>query len=411
MVGRPQLRAAMAALMVALWMIAAACAPAAPAQPAAPAPAAAKPAEPAKPAQAAPAPAPAAKPAEPAAKPAQPAAPAPAKPAQPAKPAAAQEPAVWTPDASLLDAAKKEGKVVFLSALEQKVGEETAKRFKEKTGVTVEFSRLSSGPIYTRVMRERQAGLRATDVIEHGSHVLFLDYIERGALERYTPKTVAGLAPSLRNPDGYYHTTFMAMSGIAYNPKVVPDAEAPKSYQEALNPKYKGKVSHAHPQHSGVHTELTFVLTQKYGWDYYRKLKDLGVAIVRSSFEQNPILYSGERPIALGIVEYSVSNDVRKGQPAKFHWAKEGPMATVVLAAIVKDAPNPNAAKLLVEYLSSRDHQQFLADRYLAVARADVKYPSDMFTFDPKDLIVPNPVEMKKKLNEIRDTWAEIYGG
>jgi iron(III) transport system substrate-binding protein len=360
--------------------------------------------------------APAAKPAEPAAKPAEPA----AKPAeQPAaKPAASGEAVAVTPrfstDKQTLEAAKKEGKVIYYTARTQADAEAIAKRFEELTGIKVEVTRLSAGPQFDRVMREQQAGLKVTDVVDSGLEPNFLIYKERGMLQPYQPREASKIDSAYRDKDQMYHVPVVVLQFICYNPRVISAAEAPKSWKDIYDPKWKGKLALAHPNYSGIVNEWLYWQSQLYGWEILDKLKANQPFIGRSLGEVIPPLVSGERPLGAECWSDPAWQAKRQGQPIEIVYPSEGVMANTNPVAILKTAPNPNAAKVLVDFLFSLENQQWLAGRYVYVTHPEVTYPTDLAGFKPlKELktVVVDPNEVKKELQSIRDRFADRFGG
>lgn len=375
--------------------------------------------QPAAPAQqpAAPAAAPAAKPAQPAA--AKPAAPA-AKPAQPAaaKPATSGNVVAVTPrfstDAATLEAAKKEGKVVYYTARTQADSEAIAKRFQELTGIQVEVTRLSAGPQFDRVMREQQAGLKVTDVVDSGLEPNFLIYKERGMLERHVPREADKIDQVYRDKDGMYHVPVVVLQFICFNPKLIAPAEAPKAWKDTLDPKWKGKLTIGHPNYSGIVNEWLYWQAKLYGWDFLQKLKANQPFIVRSLGEVIPPLVSGERPLGAECWSDPAWQAKQKGQPVEVIYPEEGTMANTNPVAILKTAPHPNAAKVLVDYLFSLENQQWLAERYVYVTHPEAKYPTALAGFKPlKEMktVVVDANEVKRELQSIRDRFADTFGG
>lgn len=357
-------------------------------------------------------------PAPSAAAPAKPApAPAPQKqeaPAQP-PPAAAAKPAAaggeFRPAPDLLAAARQEGQVAFYSALPQAMAEEVKRRFEARTGVRLELTRLSAGPQRDRLLREKQSGLRVTDVIEHGNASFWIDYKRRNILERYAPDEAKSYRPEFRDKDGFFLAAWFSSQFIAYNPQAIAAAEAPRRWIDATDTKWQGKLSIAHPKHSGVANEFALAMVKRYGWEFYEKIKANRPLVVRSLAEMIPALVGGERPVAFEVWDVTAWEAKKRGSPIEFVYPEEGTMLSLVYTGVVKDPPHPSAARLLIEYLSSQEHQQFLADRYQYAPRADVRYPSDMRPFSELKLLTVDPEEVVVRQEEINEKFADLFGG
>src|SRR5436309_6908881 len=147
-----------------------------------------------------------------------------------------------------VDAAKKEGKVVWYTSLALPTAEKIAKLFEAAyPGVKVEVHRTGSQRILQRVMQEMQANLKLVDVIHTSDAGHFVLLKEKKLLMKYTPPGVEAFPAGFKDKDGYYFTLRATVNVIAYNTKLVPAAEAPKGWKDLLDPKWRGKMVTAHP--------------------------------------------------------------------------------------------------------------------------------------------------------------------
>ncbi|MBI2322628.1 MAG: extracellular solute-binding protein [Chloroflexi bacterium] len=378
--------------LVVLGLLAAACAPAQPAQEAKPAAGAAPPA-------AAPA------------VPAQPAKPAAEKPAQPAA-KKVQLTSGWEVDEALLQAAKREGKVAYWGSLREPEVKEIAKAFQDLTGITVESTRLSAGPQFTRISKEREAKLYTVDVVQHGGLGFWKLHKERKYVIPYMPEGAKKYDARYRDKDGYFLAFYIQANSLGYNSKLITGADVPKSYKDLADPNYKDKVATSHPKHSGTGGGLVIQLSELYGWSYYEKLKQNNLFIVRSQFELNPMATSGERPISLGVVDSSFLDDKAAGKPVDIVYAEDANSISWVASGVAADAPHPNAAKLFQEWLHSVAAQNKLtAWRYL-VPHPDATYPAGR----PPLSAIKNPMtltadEVEKKLEPAQERFTDLFGG
>src|SRR5262245_48092864 len=147
-----------------------------------------------------------------------------------------------------LEAAKKEGKVVWYTSLALPSAEKVAKLFEAAyPGIKVEVHRSGSERILGRVMQELKASIKNADVVHTSDAGHFVMFKEKGLLLKYTPAGVDAFPAGFKDKDGYYYGLRATVSAIAYNTKAVPAAEAPKSWKDLLDPKWKGKLVTAHP--------------------------------------------------------------------------------------------------------------------------------------------------------------------
>lgn len=380
-----------------------ACAPAAPAPAAQPAKPAAQPAAPApeKPA------APVEKPAAPAAKP--------AAPAQPAKPAA--KPAAVVPkfvsDPQVYEAAKKEGNVVWMCAEPQANCDGMSKRFEEATGIKVEVTRLPAGVQIDRVLRERQAGLKVTDVIEHGLPPGFADFKQRGLFQPHVPREhQQKIGPEYRDKDGMFSAGWSDVGVIIYNAKLISAAEAPKAWKDMYEPKWKGKVGLGDPKTVGTANAYLLWQSKLYGWGFLQKLAANQPRVTRTLVEGVPLVIGGELPVYSGIHTSAVWESIKKGEPIGIAYPEDGAIVVPQNAAVLKDAPHPNAAKVLLDHLFSLENLQWQADRGTYVAHPDVNYQtSGMKPLKDFKTLVTDAAELSRELDNVRKRFAEAFGG
>ncbi|HEX3061405.1 MAG TPA: extracellular solute-binding protein, partial [Usitatibacter sp.] len=185
-----------------------------------------------------------------------------------AAPAAAQE---TTP--SMVAAAEKEGKVVWYASVDVKVAEEVAKAFKEQyPKIEVEVERSGSERVLQRINQEYQSGIHNVDIVNSSDASHFLFWKQQKWLAPHTPPDVRKFAPQYKDPEGYFATWRASLSCMAYNTNIVKDADAPKGYKDLLDPKWKGKLTKAHPGYSGTALTGTYALVKVLGWDYFENL-------------------------------------------------------------------------------------------------------------------------------------------
>jgi len=311
-----------------------------------------------------------------------------------------------------LDAAKKEGKVVWYTSLVLPSAEKVAKLFEAAyPGIKVEVHRTGSQRILQRVMQELQAGIKTVDVVHtsDAGHYVFLK--DKKLLARYTPAGVDGFPAGFKDRDGYWYGLRATVNVIAYNTKIVTAAEAPKTWKDLLDPKWKGKLVTAHPGYSGVIATHVLALVHLNGWDYFKALAQNKVMLVQSAADPPSTVASGERAVAVNGGEYSAYQLKKKGAPIELVYPKEGVPLVVSPTAITVWAPHPNAARLFTDFTFTREVQQVMADSEgLYSGHAEVKYPADKPKFTELHLLAVDPEELEKRNEEIKKRFVEFFG-
>src|SRR5437773_6717618 len=244
-----------------------------------------------------------------------------------------------------LQVARKEGKVVWYTSLVLPSAERVAKLFETAyPDVKVEVHRTGSQRILQRVMQELQANIKNADVVHTSDAGHFVLLKDKKLLAKYTPAGVESFPPGFKDRDGYYYGLRATVNVIAYNPKIVPAAEAPRTWKDLLDPKWKGKQVTAHPGYSGVIATHVLALVHLYGWDYFKQLAQNKLMLVQSAVDPAGVVASGERPVAVNGGDYSFYQVKKKGNPVEIVFPKEGVPLVVSPTAIAAYAPHPNAA-------------------------------------------------------------------
>ena len=311
-----------------------------------------------------------------------------------------------------VEAAKKEGKVVWYTSLALPTAEKVGKLFEAAyPGIKVEVQRTGSQRILQRVMQELQANLKLVDVIHTSDAGHFVLLKEKKLLMKYTPPGVDAFPPGFKDKDGYYFTLRATVNVIAYNTKLVPAAEAPKGWKDLLDPKWRGKMVTAHPGYSGVISTHVLALVQLYGWDYFKQLAQNQLMLVQSANDPSTVVSSGERVVAVNGGEYSAYQLKKKGNPLEIVYPKEGVPLVVSPTAIAAGAPHPTAAKLFTDFTFSRELQQVMADSEgLYTGHPEVKYPADKPKLSDLKLLTVDPEELEKRNEEIKTRFVEFFG-
>jgi iron(III) transport system substrate-binding protein len=311
-----------------------------------------------------------------------------------------------------VDAAKKEGKVVWYTSLALPSAEKVAKLFEAAyPGLKVEVHRTGSERILSRVMNELKAGIKNVDVVHtsDAGHFVFLK--GQNLLAKHAPPGVDGFPAGFKDRDGYYYGLRATVNVIAYNTKVISAAEAPKGWKDLLDPKWKGKLVTAHPGYSGVIATHVLALVNAYGWDYFKQLAQNRLMLVQSAVDPSGVVASGERPVAVNGGEYTFYQTKKKGNPIEIVYPKEGVSLVVSPTAITAFAPHPNAARLFTDFTFSREIQQVMADSEgLYTGHPQVTYPGDKPKLSALKLLTVDPEELEKRNEEIKKRFVEFFG-
>jgi iron(III) transport system substrate-binding protein len=276
--------------------------------------------------------------------------------------AAAPEPTAVTP--ALIEAAKKDGKVVWYTSVDLPLAEKIAKAFEAKyPGIAMRVERTGAERVYTRIAQEYGSRVYAVDVVNSSDAAHFVAWKRDGLLAPFVPEDVAQYYPAEHeDPDGMFASFRVYLCVMGYNTNLVKAEEAPKSFADLLDPKWSGKIVKAHPGYSGTILTATYQTARDLGWAYFEKLAQQKVLQVQSSSDPPKKLALGERAVMADGIEYSMFQMKEAGQPVEIVYPAEGTPVIVGPNGLFKSAPNPNAARLLQSYMLSAECQQLNID-------------------------------------------------
>ncbi len=323
---------------------------------------------------------------------------------------AAPPPEAITPE--LIEAAKKEGKVTYYTAMDLSVAEPMAKAFEAQyPGIKVAVERTGAERLFNRIGQEVGSNIKRVDVANSSDAAHFIVWKRQGWLQPFlTPDMAENLPADQRDPDGAFVNQRTHLSAIAYNTGLVKPEDAPRGFNDLLDPKYAGKLVKGHPGYSGTIMTATHQLAKVLGWAYFEKLAKQKVLQVQSATEPPKRIEAGERAIAVDGSDYLFWMAKERGAPIEVVHAVEGTPQISNPMAIFKAAPNPNAARLLVAWIMSAEGQQFivnLSGQYpahkLVKAKAGRPALASIKTL-PED-----PAEVEKSADEIKTRYQRLF--
>jgi len=265
---------------------------------------------------------------------------------------------------ALIAAATKEGQITWYTSADLQLAEKVGKAFEQKfPGIRARVERAGGERIFSRVAQEYAAGLHIPDAVSTGDAAQFIAWKRSGLLAAYVPDDVAKHIPAEhRDRDGLYATVRSSLCVIAYNTQLVSSGEAPKSFADLLDPKWKGKIVKAHPSYSGTIMTSTYQMVRELGWGYLEKLAQQELLQIQSATDTPKKVVLGERPVMADGNESNVLLLKEAGQPIELIYPSEGTPSIVQPSAVFAAAPHPNAARLFQSYLFSLEGQELFVN-------------------------------------------------
>ena len=275
---------------------------------------------------------------------------------------AAAEPQKITP--ALIEAAKKEGKLSWYTSVDLPVAEKIAKAFEAAyPGVSMKVERSGAERIFQRIGQEYQSKIYNCDVVNSSDAAHLIIWKRDSMLASFLPEEVAKYFPKEHwDPDGMYASWRVTLSPIAYNTSQVKAEDAPKGFNDLLDPKWLGKIVKAHPGYSGTIMTATQQLSRDLGWSYFEKLAKQKVMQVQSAADPPKKVSAGERAVMADGTEYMVNLLQSRGEPIEEVYAVEGTPLVTGPSAVLARAANPNAARLFYAWSMTAEAQQLNVD-------------------------------------------------
>ena len=318
--------------------------------------------------------------------------------------AAAQQNPFGPPE--LIEAARKEGKLVFYTANFTEVEQEVIKAFNKRFPfLRVEMVRAPGGQLITRVKTEAAAGKLSADVIDHSDRGLMLEMAD--LFQDYAPPNAADYLPEVLVSPKLWPRNTIGWS-IAYNKELVKNP--PKSWQDLTKPEYgNGMIGQVIAPSGG--TTWTRILFERkvLGEDYWAKQAQTKPVLYPSGAPASDALVRGEVSIA-PLLYNIVWTKKRDGAPLEIFFPPEGVPVNPYASGIPKTAANPNAAKLFLNWCLSAEGQTFMIKELgnLTSLKNPPVYPEG---YDPKvvKVWVPDTKDDPKR-NAWVEEWNKLYG-
>ncbi len=268
-------------------------------------------------------------------------------------------------DAALIEAARREGQVVWYSTLiVNQITRPLALAFEKKyPGIKVQYSRATSTDVALKIASEARAGRIQADVFD-GSNTVF-PLGDAGLVETYLVEAASAYPPELRDAKGTWTALNVYFMTAGYNTDLVKGADIPKTFDDLLDPKWAGKMAWTtDPTVNGAPGFIQNILALKgeaAGMAYLKALA--GQKVVNIPASQRVVLdkvIAGEFPLGLMIFNHHATISAEQGAPVA--WARLEPLVSNAnLISAVKGAPHPNAARLFLEYVLSVEGQKEVA--------------------------------------------------
>jgi iron(III) transport system substrate-binding protein len=278
-------------------------------------------------------------------------------------------------------------------------------------GVRVNVVRTTAQIAYQRLSQDIQAGVANCDVFASTDMGHYVSLRDRGLLMPYKMKASDQVDARFQNvdPDDAYQIVNATIVSLAYNTNKVKADQAPKTWKQFIDPKWKGQLVVGHPGFSGFVGTWVVQMTKLYGWEYFEQLAKLKPHVGRSIIDTVTILNSGERSVGASPTALVLRN-ATQGNPLAVVYPDEGSVLMISGAAILKNTEHPNAAKLFMEYLYSLETAKEDVEEFGIPVRRDAVLPPGYNKLDDLKTIRPTIAEIIMGIPEFTEKWRDTFG-
>jgi iron(III) transport system substrate-binding protein len=307
--------------------------------------------------------------------------------------------------ADILDGAKKEGEVNWYGGGSSEIDESINRGFMKKYPfIQAKKFRIQSQRLLVRFEAESRAGKHSADIVRTTDWYIDI-FKKKNLLLKYDSPERKQFADEFKDKDGFYTSLYMAVHGLAYNPKLVAKNEAPRSYDGLLEPKWKGKLGLEDAAYVWFVNVLK-IKGEKQGIEYMRRLAKQDVSLRSGTTLLVNLVAAGELPLAIDLYAENIERSKKAGAPVDWV-AFEPTIVHTIAGGINRNAPHPNASKLFMDFLLSEEGQRI----YLAESQQPTRKGLAAPWF-PKNLkLHVNDPDIGDKVGEYQKLFHEIFGG
>ena len=313
------------------------------------------------------------------------------------------------------EAAEKPYEGTTLSVMLAYGGAEAAfDAFTEKTGIKVEYVEISTGKALAQLQAEN--GNATADIWFGGGVDSYISATDLGYLEQYVSPEAEAINPAYSDADGYWTGLALVPAGFLVNNDVLAEKnlEAPKTWEDLADPKYKGEIIMASPAISGTQYAILNGTIQAYGeekgWEVWKGINENVDFYAQGGGEPGPKCAAGEFGIAV-LAMTGGTFAMEDEYPVTAIYPEDMIPWTPAPIAIFKNSQNKDAAKVFVDYFLSKEGQEALREADARImARGDVAIPEAIGNVDTEKLIDQDVLLFGSQREALLEKWAAMVG-
>jgi iron(III) transport system substrate-binding protein len=307
------------------------------------------------------------------------------------------------PDGAWIARAKKEGAVTLYTSMQLVDSRPLTEAFEKKYGIKVSLWRASGEKVAERAITEARGARFDVDVIETDGAQVEIAYREKLLAPLKVP-SVADVPAEILPAHGYYAPTRLTLYVMSYNTNLVAPNEVPKSYADLLQPRWAGKLALENDDVPWF-ASVVKAMGESQGLAYYRRLAGQKPSMRKGHTLMAEMVAAGEIEIAVDTHVQGIARLKEKGAPIEWKPLQPafGQPSSVGVAA---RAPHPDAARLLAEFILSREGQQIIKARNRVPVSRAVDSPLNKFQYRLID-----PAIALDEWDKWSALWSSIFLG
>ena len=305
--------------------------------------------------------------------------------------------------------ARKEGELVWYTSMSLTDFPKIVGAFEKAVPfVKVRANRLSQSTVITKIDTEARAGLYAVDVVG-SAPVEMWELKQKGHSAPYLSPELKAFPAGSYDPQGYWSSFEVTPIVLAFNTKLVPQDEAPRTYQDLLQPKWRGKMNLGSDEYAWYSVMLDGMGKAK-GLEYMKALAKQQLHIPgSSSIMRVQLMLAGESAIVIAARGRRVTEYKEKGAPIDYRLFDPYPAEPNALA-LMRRSSHPHAAILFIDWLLSEEGQSLMAQQIprLTLRKGIKQIPRHQDLYK-KDFVFVNPASIGANLNELIASYQQIF--
>lgn len=303
------------------------------------------------------------------------------------------------------------GKVMMYSSMQEDQLVAIKKGFEAKyPKIVMDYYFAGTGRVITKIATEHQAGQVAADIIWVGDPSDYLSFKKEGILEKYSSPEAKAIDAKFIDKDGFYTGARMMNMGIGYNSGLVTPEDAPKSWNDLLDPKWEGQIVMTDPSSAGTTKYFVAALlaSPEYGEEYFKKLRANGCELESGTTATHNQVAASAYQVGI-MLDYVSHNLMAQGSPIGFTYLPKDLISIFSPIGLVKGSANQENGKLLYDFILSKEGQEILIANNLLSVRNDIKQEGVDVDAIAKSAMTVDLESLAANSDKILNTFDNIF--